>query len=424
MATTVACAIGACSTDAGPETTCTAAPACDQQHTQVASGEECPAGETCYTREKCDVSILCYAPQTCDAEPECKAGETKVASQTDCLQDDAVCYEVEACGNTAWCTSGADNCTAIPTCGEGETEVATEADCPADTSCKKAEMCGAVIWCWSGGDNCAAVPTCGEGETEVATEADCPADTSCKKVEECGAVIWCWSGGDNCAAVPTCGEGETEVATEAECPADTSCKKVEECGAVIWCWSGGCSAQCSEGDEKIAGSDDCLQDVACYEVTDCGETIWCTGATGPAPETRLSAGGWSFGECIGSCKTDVTIEGTTVSLTISGWDNTIYAENSGTLDDTVAGLPKAIAEALIGTDLQETYGCPDCADGGASYITLIREDAESTHNYEYSDAPEALADADAFIASIAAALQSCSAESGVTPGDDCEPYTP
>jgi hypothetical protein len=46
----------------------------------------------------------CVPVATCLAFPVCDEGETEVEGPSDCLQDDAVCYENTVCGSTIWCT--------------------------------------------------------------------------------------------------------------------------------------------------------------------------------------------------------------------------------------------------------------------------------------------------------------------------------
>lgn len=51
----------------------------------------------------------------CTDEPTCDPGHTEIESSSDCLQDDAVCYEREACGVSIWCTGPAAAATPNPT---------------------------------------------------------------------------------------------------------------------------------------------------------------------------------------------------------------------------------------------------------------------------------------------------------------------
>jgi hypothetical protein len=41
----------------------------------------------------------------CEGFPACDDGDTQVPSSSDCLQDDATCYERTLCGTTIWCTN-------------------------------------------------------------------------------------------------------------------------------------------------------------------------------------------------------------------------------------------------------------------------------------------------------------------------------
>ena len=58
--------------------------------------------------------------------------------------------------------------------------------------------------------------------------------------------------------------------------------------------------------------------------------------------------------------------------------------------------------------LREVYGCPDCADGGACTLSLLRNGAASTHTYDCSmGAPDVLAAAHEFWSGIVFDLESC-----------------
>ncbi len=141
----------------------------------------------------------------------------------------------------------------------------------------------------------------------------------------------------------------------------------------------------------------------------------------PHDETAITGGGSSFGMCWGACKSDLTLDGPAAHVVTSGWDDTIFTDNSGVL--TAAGLEEsiALAEALVGVNLQGVYGCPDCADGGASYISLIREEVTSSHAYEFGNPPQALEDADFFVFQVISDLLTCTPSALVIPNLDCVP---
>jgi hypothetical protein len=90
----------------GPGTKCEGDPACPVGYDHVPS---CLSSGTagCTHVTVCGVTIACEAQ--CDGYPSCDPGDTKVASQADCAQDDATCYPRSLCGITIWCSgTGAD----------------------------------------------------------------------------------------------------------------------------------------------------------------------------------------------------------------------------------------------------------------------------------------------------------------------------
>jgi len=81
--------------------------------------------------------------------------------------------------------------------------------------------------------------------------------------------------------------------------------------------------------------------------------------------------GTSFGMCVGYCKKSMSLEAGSITYNRSGWINTIEPitckeelENSNWI---FINKQLDITEFL---KLQETIGCPDCADGGAEWIEI------------------------------------------------------
>ncbi|MCB9536579.1 MAG: hypothetical protein H6704_09970 [Myxococcales bacterium] len=162
----------------------------------------------------------------------------------------------------------------------------------------------------------------------------------------------------------------------------------------------------------------------------------CGGGGGLCLENRrdpiVAGGGNSFGECLEGCVSDLRIEGspldvegacdvTTLTICDNGGPDAPCTTHGGTL--TVAGhdRARALGAALVGVELAERYGCPDCADGGASTVQLVRAGAASAHEYETGNPPDVLADADAFVQGLMNALRTCQATEHVRPAPDCQP---
>lgn len=144
----------------------------------------------------------------------------------------------------------------------------------------------------------------------------------------------------------------------------------------------------------------------------------------PPPDALvLVSGGWSFGHCIGQCVGELTVDDAALRFTITGHqdEDPVYLDNAGGLTELGEEALRSILAELAGEKLEERYGCPDCADGGASHVTLARDGVISTHTYEFNDPPPVLAELDALLDSLMAALESCSANEYVAISDECTP---
>lgn len=108
----------------------------------------------------------------------------------------------------------------------------------------------------------------------------------------------------------------------------------------------------------------------------------------PGPVTYLSYG-TSFGECLGYCVREVKVSGGAF-FTKSGWDM------DGPLPDStceIIFIRDPLPDYLDDIDLDEflaldeTIGCPDCADGGAEWIELGFEEDTARVTFEYMNEP-------------------------------------
>ena len=358
----------------------------------------------------------------CLALPVCAETETQVET---CEPGLNKCHEVSKCGQTIGCYTKEESCGAVPTSDEDDQEVASQDECPLDTACVPVEACGIKIWCW-GAPDCAKENPCAEGETLVFSQSDCIADGECAEATVCYDTVWCTAEPD-CLEIPECNEGDKTVAEGEECPSDAaSCYEVSACSQTVNCAvepECGGLPMCDEGDQPVDGPGECLQDDAkCYEVTGCGETIWCTGVD-PAPTHVLLGGGSSFGFCFGACKRELTFAGSGVTLVISSpQDEAPLATITGTLTEAGQAAAASIAVELSGYTLQTTYGCPDCADGGASHVLLLKDGKESKHTYEFSNPPVELEAVDSFINTLILAVEGCKSTDHFVPAEDCKAY--
>ncbi len=120
--------------------------------------------------------------------------------------------------------------------------------------------------------------------------------------------------------------------------------------------------------------------------------------TSPA-ETPLESGvlryGTSFGMCAGYCRQEIEVNSLQVKLTRTSWD----PQHSPTVVQTIALTSAERRQLLAQIDtgdfraLQEVYGCPDCADGGAEWVELQGTDLTKKVTWEYNSAPSQLKNA-------------------------------
>lgn len=98
--------------------------------------------------------------------------------------------------------------------------------------------------------------------------------------------------------------------------------------------------------------------------------------------------GTSFGMCVGYCRQSIEITSTNTELTMSGWSETLKTITCNEKTDTAIwnSLLKEINISSFNA-LQETIGCPDCADGGAEWIQIETGATKHKVTFEYHNEP-------------------------------------
>lgn len=142
-------------------------------------------------------------------------------------------------------------------------------------------------------------------------------------------------------------------------------------------------------------------------------------STGPLVKGNLVAAGWSFGMCANACKGVLELKGASLLLTTSGWDGTVYYQAKGVLTTGAAAALQDFEAALVGKPLATTVGCPDCADGGASFVTFSDGTTSSTHTYEFGKPPAALGELDKLLTTAIAGLKTCTGDATVVVQNPC-----
>ncbi|MBN2525162.1 MAG: hypothetical protein JXR76_02130 [Deltaproteobacteria bacterium] len=205
------------------------------------------------------------------------------------------------------------------------------------------------------------------------------------------------------------------------------------------CYASCETARCQTGICQLTDINPCIcndgQD--CCEA--CGSHEWlCLEAPnqcGPSVDEygyMINSVAKSFGMCIGECRAEVSFaaaEGgecadaffvsSTRNATGTGWET--VRDNKGVLLPKANALISGLARELANAKLKNVYGCPDCADGGAAFLSLTREGVAFDLSYDFGLPPDILAKADTFGMSVMNALDTCESNEYVQVSDNCTP---
>ena len=101
--------------------------------------------------------------------------------------------------------------------------------------------------------------------------------------------------------------------------------------------------------------------------------------------------GTSFGMCTGYCVTELHIDATEARFTRSAWRASRPPQTA-----VIAITQEQWGQILSSIDLnafaslQDVYGCPDCADGGAEWVELETPGFKKRVTFEYGTNPPTL----------------------------------
>jgi hypothetical protein len=139
----------------------------------------------------------------------------------------------------------------------------------------------------------------------------------------------------------------------------------------------------------------------------------------PSSMARLIEAGWSFGFCLGPCNGTLTFQNESLVYRVTDREGAqVLASSQARL--TASGTERlASLVSSLPQGLDETYGCPDCADAGAAYIVVSREGANRRSSYEYPNPPRELAQLDAFLKEIMESMGACQTSALVTLEGEC-----
>lgn len=103
--------------------------------------------------------------------------------------------------------------------------------------------------------------------------------------------------------------------------------------------------------------------------------------------------GTSFGECLGYCWKEVILDEEAIVVIARGWDAEAYPEKvyEEKMKPELWAQLQTTADFSTLEQMDEVYGCPDCADGGAEWVTMTLSGRIETVKFEYGAKLEPLA---------------------------------
>ncbi|MBN2340426.1 MAG: hypothetical protein JXX29_01045 [Deltaproteobacteria bacterium] len=174
----------------------------------------------------------------------------------------------------------------------------------------------------------------------------------------------------------------------------------------------------------------CEEGQDCCEA--CGATQWlCLDAPDSCvaadPAFMIVSAQKTFGECQGECRFNLSFaigesgDCARASLEVCGWgEEGCTRTNTGTLTALGQAYLSGSVVEIKDDILVDTYGCPDCADGGASAVTFVMDSTERTISYEYGNPPNNLVHINMLTMALMNALDDCLSNDYITiPNDAC-----
>ena len=107
--------------------------------------------------------------------------------------------------------------------------------------------------------------------------------------------------------------------------------------------------------------------------------------------TLIIRSGESFGECIGYCQHELEVDGNQVQYkALPNATGPQPAERSyeGEVDQTLWNDLLLALDVATVRQLDDVYGCPDCADGGAEWFEIEDDEGIKRVTFEFGTSPE------------------------------------
>lgn len=349
-----------------------------------------PSTGGCENNDDCGDGAYCLL-ESCGELGECQKADTNQGCSN-------ILYPVCGCDGTTYGNECGARLSGAGVAHEGECE-STDAGTPEATGCTDNDGCANTEYCHV--DACGAAGECRDAlpcDAILSPVCGCDQQTYGNECEARSSGVGISAQGECSTEATTCADGEL-----------CECLSPDDCGPGNYCFRQGCDApgECRAGEEPVcppefdpvcscdgATVDNCTAQNSGQGVAYPGECIDDASYGAHWRSTRLL-----FGFCGGECAFRLTrnLEAPT-QITFDACD---YQETSCErqvvlqLNDEGLALLKQAHREFRGSTLEAQYGCPGCADGGATLVVLESESGVTEHAYEYSNPPPVFASLDA-----------------------------
>ena len=102
--------------------------------------------------------------------------------------------------------------------------------------------------------------------------------------------------------------------------------------------------------------------------------------------------GESFGFCAGYCFHELELRDSVTRITSKGWIQEQVPDRRAEeeTDERVWGEIQSLLDLDAFRQMDEVYGCPDCADGGSEWVEIEDDSSVQRVTFEYGKSPEDL----------------------------------
>lgn len=121
-----------------------------------------------------------------------------------------------------------------------------------------------------------------------------------------------------------------------------------------------------------------------------------------ADGSLVISSGTSFNMCVGYCKSELVLDGTTARLMERSRDEKHYPDRERSIQLTTEEWERIrrLADPAALKSVEGVHGCPDCADGGAEWVEIRTEEESIRATFDHGHTLEPTAELQAELRAV------------------------